>query len=74
LKKKYRIRFNKSKGSPGRGTCDHAWRVLSDDGELLAKDVFIKVNSQSEQEGPDWNIVCWGTLLLIDETDTVVIV
>lgn len=49
------------------------WRVLSEDDELLVKNVFIKVPSRSEQEGPDWNIVCWGTLLFIDEADIVVI-
>jgi hypothetical protein len=70
---KYRIRFNKAKGQPGRGTEEHAWRVLQDNTEWLARNVIIKVPSRSEQEGPDWNIVCEGEMLFFDDTDTVVI-
>lgn len=70
---KYRIRFNKSRGQPGRGTEEHVWRVLQGDTERLAKHVIIEVPSHSEQEGPDWNIVCEGKIMFFNDTDTVVI-
>ena len=70
---KYRIRFNKARGQPGRGTQEHVWRVLQDDKEWLARHVIIEVQSRSEQEGPDWNIVCEGTMLFFEDTDTAVI-
>jgi len=71
--KKYLIRFNKSKGQPGRGTEDHVWRVFENDREILAKHVQIQVPSWSEASGPDWNIACVGTMLFFSDTDTVVI-
>ena len=70
---KYLIRFNKSKGQPGRGSEDHAWRVFENGREVLAKHVRIQVPSWSEASGPDWNIACNGTMLFFDDTDTVVI-
>tara|TARA_R110002153_G_scaffold163508_2_gene316067 strand:+ start:69 stop:296 length:228 start_codon:yes stop_codon:yes gene_type:complete len=70
---KYRVRFNKSKGTPGRGSSEHVWRVLQNETEWLARHVIIEVPSRTEQEGPDWNIVCNGELLFFDDTDTVVI-
>jgi len=70
---KYRIRFNKSRGQPGRGTEEHVWRVLQGNAEWLARYVILEVPSRSEQEGPDWNIVCEGTMLYFDDTDTAVI-
>jgi hypothetical protein len=73
--KKYRIRFNKSRGSPGRGTVDHIWRVFEGDKEYLVKSFEIKVPSFSEKEdnGVDWNVVCYGTLTLDRETSTAII-
>jgi hypothetical protein len=70
---KYLIRFNKSRGQPGRGSEDHAWRVFENGREVLAKHVRIQVPSWSEASGPDWNIACNGTMLFFDDTDTVVI-
>lgn len=70
---KYRVRFNKSRGQPGRGTKDHVWRVLQGNDEWLAKQIMIQVPSRGEQEGQDWNIVCEGTLLFFADTDTAVI-
>ena len=70
---KYRIRFNKSRGQPGRGTEEHVWRVLQGDTEWLARHVIIEVPSRSEQEGPDWNMVCEGNMLFFKDTDTAVI-
>jgi len=70
---KYLIRFNKSRGQPGRGSEDHAWRVFENGREVLAKHVRIQVPSWSEADGPDWNIACKGTMLFFSDTDTVVI-
>lgn len=70
---KYRIRFNKSRGAPGRGTMEHVWRVLSDDTEWLARHVIIEAPSRTEQEGPDFNIVCEGNMTFFEDTDTAVI-
>tara|TARA_R110002020_G_scaffold1604_2_gene7237 strand:+ start:4530 stop:4754 length:225 start_codon:yes stop_codon:yes gene_type:complete len=70
---KYRIRFNQSRGQEGRGTEEHVWRVLQGNTEWLARHVIIEVPSRSEQEGQQWNIVCEGTMLFFEDTDTVVI-
>jgi len=70
---KYLIRFNKSKGQPGRGSVDHVWRVFENGHEILAKHVRIQVPSWSEADGQDWNIACVGQMLFFDDTDTVVI-
>ena len=70
---KYRIRFNKSRGQQGRGTMEHVWRVFEGNREWLARHVIIEVPSRSEQEGPDWNIICHGQLEFFQDTDTAVI-
>ena len=70
---KYRIRFNKSRGQPGRGTVDHVWRVFEDDKEYLFKHVKINVPSQSERTFEDWNISCDGVLTIDRETSTAII-
>ena len=75
--KKFRIRFNKSRGQPGRGTSDHVWRVFSETGkEWLCKRVEINVPSRSEKEGQseDWNMVCEGFMVIDRETSTIKIV
>ena len=71
---KYRIRFNKSRGLEGRGTKEHVWRVFQGATEWLARHVIIEVPSRSEQEGPDWNIVCEGQMLFFEDTDTAVFI
>jgi hypothetical protein len=73
---KYLIRFNKSRGQPGRGTLLHVWRVFEGNKEILAKHVRINVPSWTEPDsnGQDYNIVCRGTMQFYDDTDTVVIV
>lgn len=68
---KYLIRFNKTRGQPGRGTLDHVWRVFEGDKEYLAKHVKIDVPSWSEQSGEDWNIACEGQMEINRETSTV---
>jgi hypothetical protein len=71
---KYLIRFNKSRGMPGRGTKDHVWRVFENDVEYLAAEVKLNVASWSEvSEGPDWNIACMGFMVIDHDTGTVTI-
>lgn len=71
----YRIRFNKSRGQPGRGTVDHVWRVFEGSKEYLFKNVKINVPSYSEKEAnsEDWNICCEGNLIIDRETSTATI-
>lgn len=72
---KIRIRFNKTRGQPGRGTMEHVWRVFSGDKEYLAKQVVINVPSRSEKEccSEDWNIVCEGELQIDRQTATITV-
>ena len=71
---RYLIRFNKSRGQPGRGSMEHVWRVFENEIEILAKHVKLEVPSWSETDGNDWNIACKGNMLFFSDTDTVVIV
>lgn len=72
---RYRIRFNKTRGMPGRGTMLHVWRVFEGDKEFLVKNVVINVPSRGEKEPgtEDWNIVCEGVMRLDRETSTATI-
>lgn len=72
---KYTIRFNKSRGQPGRGSVEHAWRVFENGQEILARHVRIEVPSWTEldENGVDWNMACKGEMIFYDDTDTVVI-
>ena len=72
---KYRIRFNKTRGQPGRGTVDHVWRVFENDKEYLFKNLKITVPVQSEKDanGVDYNICCRGVLEIDRETSTALI-
>jgi hypothetical protein len=72
---KYKIRFNKSRGLPGRGTTDHVWRVFEGDKEYLFKNFKLNVSSQSEKEvdSEDWNVVCYGVMTIEKETSTATI-
>lgn len=74
---KYRIRFNKSAGAPGRGSVDHKWRVFDETGkEYLCKHVELLMSSRTEIDpnGVDWNIACVGHMLIDRETSTIKIV
>jgi hypothetical protein len=73
---KFRIRFNKSRGQPGRGTPEHVWRVFVGKKEYLAKHVVLDIPSRSEKEegSEDWNIVCEGEMVIDRETSTIKIV
>jgi len=71
---KYRIRFNKSRGQPNRGTKDHVWRVFDETGkEMLCKYVWLLVPSKSEKEehSEDYNIVCDARIEIDRETSTI---
>ena len=72
---KYSIRFNKTRGQPGRGTVDHVWRVFEGDKEFLFKELDIRVPVRSEKDanGVDYNIVCVGYLEIDRETSTAII-
>jgi hypothetical protein len=71
----YRIRYNKTRGMPGRGTTEHVWRVFENDKEYLFKHFKINVPSYSEMDanGQDWNLCCQGTMTINRETSTAVI-
>ena len=73
---KYLIRYNKTKGQPGRGTMEHVWRVFEGDKaekEYLFKHFVLNVNSASERTGEDWNISCHGVLSIDKATSTATI-
>jgi len=71
--KKFSIRFNKTRGMEGRGTVDHVWRLFDGDKEYLFKHLDISVPIKDERDGEDWNICCFGVLLIDRETSTAVI-
>ena len=72
---KYKIRFNKSRGQVGRGTVDNVWRVFENGKEYLFKNFKLNVASQSEidESGNDWNVVCQGVMTIDKETSTAII-
>jgi hypothetical protein len=69
------IRFNKSRGLPGRGTTDHVWRIFVDGQEYLFKNFKLNVPSYSEAEAneQDWNIACDGLFYIEKATSTAVV-
>jgi hypothetical protein len=75
---KYHIRFNKSRGQPGRGTLDHVWRVFENDVEFIVKHIRINVPVQDEVTGDgqgndNWNFACEGYMTVNKETSTITI-
>ena len=64
------IRFNKSRGMPGRGSLDHVWRVFENGKEYLFKHIQINVPCHDERTGEDWNIACSGVLTINRDTST----
>jgi hypothetical protein len=75
----YLIRFNKSRGQPGRGSLDHVWRVFENGKEYIFKH-FVIVNVPCKDEisgdgtgGDDWNISCYGYMEIDRETSTAII-
>lgn len=74
---KFRIRFNRSRGQPGRGTPEHVWRVFDETGkEWLCKHVILSVpsSSEKEQDSEDWNIVCTGQMQIDKQSSTITFV
>jgi hypothetical protein len=73
--KKYKIRFNKSRGQEGRGTKEHAWRVFDGPQEYIVKHFVVNVPTYSEKEAlsEDWNLCCNGTMTINNETSTATI-
>jgi hypothetical protein len=69
----FHIRYNQTRGQPGRGTVDHVWRVFEDGKEYLTKNVQINVPCRGEKTGADYSMVCEGTLHLDRETSTAII-
>ncbi len=69
---KYSIRFNKTRGQPGRGSIDHVWRVFENGKEYLFKnlDITVPVKSEKDENGVDYNICCEGYLQIDRETST----
>jgi hypothetical protein len=72
---KYLIRFNKTRGNPGRGTVDHVWRVFENGKEFLFKHFQLRVPSFSEKEehSEDWNLCCFGSMEIDRDTSTAII-
>ena len=69
----FAIRYNQTRGQPGRGTVDHVWRVFEDGKEYLTKNVQINVPCRGEKTGSDYSMVCEGTLRLDRDTSTAII-
>ena len=69
----FQIRYNQTRGQPGRGTIDHVWRVFEDGKEYLTKNVEINVPSRGAKTGGDYSMICEGTLSLDRETSTAII-
>jgi hypothetical protein len=71
----YKIRFNQTRGQPGRGTSEHAWRVFENGREYICKNVTINVPCKgvTDEDGLHWNIVCHG-YMMIDKLNSNVII
>lgn len=67
------IRYNKSRGQPGRGSVDHVWRIFDGPKEYLAKQIRINVPSWGEKTGDDWSICCDGSIKIDRQTSTITI-
>jgi hypothetical protein len=75
---RYHIRFNKSRGQPGRGSLDHVWRVFENGQEFIVKHVKVNVPLWDEVTGngaggDDWNMCCEGVMTLDKATGTAII-
>jgi hypothetical protein len=71
---RYRIRYNKTAGQPGRGTVDHKWRVFDENNkELLCKHVVIKTLAWSEPDpnNHDHNLVTDAEIEIDRENSTI---
>lgn len=73
MKSHFLIRFNKSRGTPGRGSAEHVWRVFENGQEYLCKHVKINVPCYDEKTQDDWNIACDGYMTIDRDTSTIAI-
>jgi hypothetical protein len=69
----FQIRYNQTRGQPGRGTADHVWRVFEDGKEYLTKNVEINVPCRGAKTGGDYSMVCEGKMTIDRETSTAII-
>jgi len=67
------VRYNKTRGQPGRGSMDHAWRVFDDNKEYVVKNVRIDVPSWGAKTGEDFSMCCEGVVTVDKETSTITI-
>lgn len=76
---KYHIRYNKSRGQPGRGSVEHVWRIFENGNkEYIVKHFKINVSCHDEVTNngsvtDDWNVSCEGYISFDKETSTAVI-
>lgn len=68
------VRYNKTRGQPGRGSVDHVWRVFDGPKEYIVKDVKINVPSWGAKTGDDWSICCEGKVTINKESSTITII
>jgi len=67
------VRYNKTRGQPGRGSMDHAWRVFDNNKEYVVKNVRIDVPSWGAKTGEDFSMCCEGVVTVDKETSTITI-
>jgi hypothetical protein len=67
------VRYNKTKGQPGRGSVDHAWRVFDNSKEYVVKNININVPCWGAKTGEDWSMCCEGIITVDKETSTITI-
>lgn len=67
------VRYNKTRGQPGRGSMDHAWRVFDDNKEYVVKNVRIDVPSWGAKTGEDFSMCCEGVITVDKATSTITI-
>jgi hypothetical protein len=74
---RFRIRYNKTAGQPGRGSKEHVWRVFDESNkEYICKHIFMKNESWGEKEEltPDYNIVTNGEIQIDKEKSLITII
>ena len=74
---RFRIRYNKTAGQPGRGSKEHVWRVFDENNkEYICQNIFMKNESWGEKEEltPDYNIVTNGEIQIDKERSLITII
>lgn len=67
------IRYNKTRGQPGRGTLEHVWRVFDGPREYVVKNIKVNVPSWGAKTGEDYSICCEGQVSIDKDTSTITI-